>query len=140
MQSRVFSVDRVHVEVLIGLPENPPAMAISAEGWVPTSGWHHPDLAPWIYIDVPKDRILDLDFVASPPTGFVLQVLSKIAVAQAFPVPAWVRGVRVHTSTNSIEALFANGEVATTGEIEIRGNGLPVPWPFPWWAPRAKHA
>jgi hypothetical protein len=138
MQSRIYSVEKVHVEALIGIPENPPIIAVSAEGWVPTSGWSHPDLTPWVYIVPPKDGILDLDFVATPPTGIVLQVLTKIGVARAFPVPAWVLGVRVHSSTNQIAAPIAG--VSPASEAVLAGEGLPLPWPFPWWAPKARQS
>lgn len=138
MQSRVYSVDEVHIEALIVIPENPPAIAVSAKGWVNTSGWSHPGLAPWIYITPPKDGILDLDFVATPPTGFALQVFSKIGVVEPFAIPDWVRGVRIHTSTNSLEALIEGG--AASKAKAAMGEGIPVPWPFPWWTPNTRRA
>jgi hypothetical protein len=135
MQSRVYKVDKVAVEGLLVVPENPPAIAVSAEGWVPTTGWSHPSLAPWMYIQPPADGILDLDFVVTSPTGLVLQVFCKIGVASAFVVPAWVKGVRVHSSTDSIVAMLPVGSLRPK---ELPLEGLPVPWPFPWWAPRTK--
>ena len=136
MQSRVYSVEEVKVEGLITIPENPPAISISAKGWVATSGWTAPSLSPWMYIAPPKDGILDLDFVATAPTGIVLQVFTRIATIVAMPVPRWVIGVRVHTSTNRLEKLI---EGATTpAAADLMGEGLPLPWPFPWWAPRTK--
>lgn len=134
--SRVYSVDAAHVESLIAIPENPPAIAVSASGWVPTSGWSRPDLSPWMYIQPPDDGILDLDFVAEAPSGIVLQVFSKISVAKSFPIPGWVRGVRIHASTNYVEATLESA--ATQPEVALMGEGLPLPWPFPWWAPKAK--
>lgn len=134
--SRVYSVDHVDVEALITIPENPRAISVSAAGWVPTSGWSRPDLAPWMYIVPPQDGILDLDFVASPPTGMVLQVLAKISVVRSLQVPHWVKGVRVHASTNAIEKTIAAGTGA--GAARPTADVLPVPWPFPWWAPEAK--
>lgn len=133
--SRVYSVDEVHVEGLMVIPDNPPAISVSARGWVPTSGWSHPDLAPWMYIVPPTDGILDLDFVASPPTGLALQVFTRIGVTKAFPVPAWVVGVRVHSSTNSVEDKI--GGAAAPSKEAIAGEGMPLPWPFPWWAPKS---
>ena len=138
MQSRIYSVEDVHVESLLGIPENPPAISISAWGWVPTSGWSHPDLTPWIYIVPPADGILDLDFVATPPTGLVLQVITKISVTKVMLVPAWVIGVRVHSSTNAREALIAGAAKPT--EAALAGEGMPLPWPFPWWVPKARRA
>ena len=135
MQSRVYSVEEVHVESLMVIPENPPAISVSARGWVATSGWSHPELAPWMYIVPPADGILDLDFVATAPTGIVLQVFCKIGVVQSFPVPRWVVGVRVHTSTNQIEAKLAGA--SKPSQEDLMGGGLPLPWPFPWWAPKS---
>lgn len=135
--SRIYSVETVHVGSLIVIPENPPAISVSAEGWVTTSGWTRPDLSPWMYITLPADGILDLDFIAEPPAGIVLQVLSKIGVAKSFLVPAWVRGVRVHSSTNKVESML-EGASSKASDAVLMGEGLPLPWPFPWWAPKAK--
>ena len=136
MQSRIYSVDKVRVEGLIVIPKNPPAITVSAEGWVPTTGWSHPDLAPRVYIVPPKDGILDLDFVATPPTGLVLQVFTRIGLAKAFIIPPWVLGVRVHSSTNEIEELIDGAKQPT--EADLKGEGMPLPWPFPWWVPHAR--
>ncbi|ESX30063.1 hypothetical protein X763_29535 [Mesorhizobium sp. LSHC432A00] len=81
------------------------------------------------------DGILDLDLVASQPMGLVLEVITTIGVAKAFPVPAWVVGVRVHSSTNEIEAKIEGASVPT--KASMSGEGLPVPWPFPWWVPKS---
>ena len=132
--SRVYSVDAAHVESLIVIPENPPAIAVSANGWVPTTGWFRPELSPWMYIKPPDDGILDLDFVAEAPSGIVLQVFSKIAIAKSFSIPSWVRGVRIHTSTNKVEAMLGDA----SPQVSVMNEGLPLPWPFPWWAPKAK--
>jgi hypothetical protein len=136
MQSRIYSVEDVQVEGLMVIPENPPAISVSASGKVPTSGWTHADIAPWIYITIPRDGILDLDFIASPPTGIALQVVSKISITKAFPVPRWVTGVRVHTSTNEMSANIAGAKMPE--DVKFLFDGLPTPWPFPWWAPHAK--
>jgi hypothetical protein len=135
-QHRIYSVEEVKVESLIVIPENPPAIAVSAWGWVPTTGWSHPDLVPWIYIHPPKDGILDLDFVATPPSGLVIYVFTKIKIAKAFPVPNWVTGVRVHSSTNSVEAKL--GGAGPVAKADLMGEGMPLPWPFPWWVPHAR--
>jgi hypothetical protein len=134
--SRIYSVEDLRVESLIVIPENPPAISVSASGWVPTSGWTHPELAPWMYISPPSDGVLDLDFVATAPTGIVLQVFSKIGTVKTFPIPNWVVGVRVHTSTNDMQATI--GGAKNPSHASLMGEGLPLPWPFPWWAPKSK--
>ena len=136
MQSRIYSLEEAHVESLIAIPENPPAIAVSVKGWVTTSGWTHADLAPWMYVKPPADGMLDLDFVATPPNGLVLQILSKIAVAKSFPVPAWVQGVRIHSSTDRLEARLSGAPKPSAAVL--MGEGLPLPWPFPWWAPNSR--
>lgn len=135
MQSRIYSVDQVKIENLIVIPEHPPAIAVSAAGSVTTSGWSQPDLAPWMYIAPPADGILDLDFVATSPTGRVLQVIARIGVVKTFAVPNWLKGVRVHGSQNKVEALL-QGEMPSADVRPMEG--LPGPWPFPWWSPNAK--
>jgi hypothetical protein len=115
MASRIYSVEEVHVEALMVAPERPPAISVSARGLVPTSGWTHPELGPWMYIVPPADGILDLDFIATAPTGIVLQVFSKIGVSSAFPVPGWIVGVRVHSTTNRIEAMLAQRPQGSSG-------------------------
>lgn len=131
--SRIYSIEEAQVEALITIPENPRVISVWASGRVPTSGWSHPDLAPWMYIRPPDDGIIDLDFVATAPPGNVLQVLTRIAVAKAFLVPRWVIGVRVHSSTNKMEAKISGGVRAMAVE-----DAAPYPWPWPWWAPEAR--
>ena len=82
---------------------------------VPSSGWRNPQLAAWFYIRPPDDGVQDFDFVVQEPNGITLPVL--------LPVPAtltigrdrenyWgdnqpLRGVRIHSESNSVEAEFA---------------------------------
>ncbi|MGO7586767.1 hypothetical protein [Rhizobium leguminosarum] len=136
MQSRIYKVEKAHVEALMGIPENPPAFAVSAAGVVTSTGWTHPVLAPWMYIVPPKDRILDLDFLASAPSGISLPVLAPITVTQAFHVPRWVKGFRIHSATNAIEAPL---DGARQKALEKAGEGMPLPWPFPWWRPELEN-
>jgi len=136
MASRIYSVDEVGVAAVAGGAGDLPAISMSASGLVPTSGWTRPEFGPWMYITPPADGILDLDFMATAPTGIVLQVFSKICLCATFPVPQWVVGVRVHTSTNIVEARIAGK--AHPFEARMLADGLPVPWPFPWWAPKSK--
>lgn len=136
MQSLVYSVEKVDVEELLVIPENPRAIAITAHGWVPTTGWSHPVLSPYIYVMPPRDGILDLSFLANAPTGLALQVFTRIRVVESLLVPRWVIGVRVHASTNALEARIG-GLAAPSGDWRTTTEGLPLPWPFPWWAPKA---
>jgi hypothetical protein len=136
MQSRIYSVQTALIENLIVIPERPRAVVVSAKGTVVTLGWTQADLVPWMYIVRPKDGILDLDFVATPPTENAIQLLSPIGVLKAFSVPNWLRGIRVHSSQNEIETMLA--EDILSKNVASATEGWPLPWPFPWWSPGAE--
>ncbi|MBD2747541.1 hypothetical protein IC232_12630 [Microvirga sp. BT688] len=134
MDSRIHSVDEVHVSTLDPVANAPLAISVMARGKVNSTGWTNPRLSHWIYIQPPKDGILDLDFIATAPAGYALYVMCPVCVCFAFPVPSWVRGVRIRSSTNEKEATFKRPKEAPDKDFE----GLPLPWPFPWFAPVAK--
>lgn len=99
MDAKVFSVEQVSIGYTKSIP---PLAIIGAIGTAPTSGWSNGRLAPRVYITPPTDGIWDFDFIASPPSGIALQVLSPIASAPfVTEVPEWFKGARVHASTNS---------------------------------------
>ena len=135
MDARVYSVEEVHIEALTTPDGEAPAVVVSARGLVNSTGWTDPKLSPWIYIHPPADGILDLDFTATAPTGFVNFVMCRISIGLAFTVPGWLRGVRIHTATNTQEAML-DGPIGK-GEWMSAGEGMPLPWPFPWMAPSA---
>ena len=125
MQARIFQVDKVD------LAQTPKGSAvISASGTVPTSGWRNGELQPRIYIAPPRDGLWDWDFVATPPSGVSLQVISPIA-AQTTPFlpPTWFKGVRVHSSTNAIERTMHQLAVETLFVAGEADGGVDV---FPW--------
>lgn len=62
--------------------------------------------------------------------GLVLQILSKICVAVTLPVPAWVRGARVHGAWGSLEALLDPPPAMDPRQALLSG-----PEPDPWWSP-----
>lgn len=95
--------------VTIGLlKRQPPIPFVAADGCVPTSGWTGGALAAHVYVNPPADGIQDFDFIATPPTGIVLPVVSPIAAPPVLleNMPAWLRGVRVHARDNVIERLL----------------------------------
>ena len=105
MSKHVIKVANVDLSLL---KSNPPTLVISSGGFVSTSGWTNGRLEPRFYIDFPADGIQDFDFVADPPLGMALQVISPIV---ATPVewsdpPAALKGVRVHSQTNSVESML----------------------------------
>ena len=105
MSKQIMSVAKVDLALL---KCNPPRLVINATGFVTTSGWTKGRLEPWFYIRFPADGIQDFDFVADPPEGITLMVISPIT---AKPVewdnpPDALKGVRVHAQSNQVEALL----------------------------------
>lgn len=106
-QIRILEVTDVQVQIL---KSHPPKLVIIASGKVPTSGWSHGALVPWIYVTVPQDGIQDLDFVATPPDGISLPVVLGIAAqitVEADIQNYWgpgkpLAGVRIHARDNSV--------------------------------------
>ncbi len=85
---------------------HPPRLVINASGFVTTSGWSKGRLEPRFYIRFPADGIQDFDFVAEPPDGIALMVISPITAAplEWDNPPVELKGVRVHAQSNQIEA------------------------------------
>jgi Peptidase inhibitor I78 family len=133
---RIPSVDSVTIHIL---KSNPPQIAVSAIGKVPTSGWSNPALGAWFYIVAPKDGIQDFDFYADAPSGIVLPVVLPITaevVVARDPKDYWgpgkpLIGVRIHARDNKAEALLDAKSTMVHDSPPIAG-GLPLPWPFPW--------
>jgi len=104
----VLSVD------LALLKSNPPQLLVSSIGTVNSGGWKNGTLESRYYVVPPADGIQDIDFVASPPTGPSTTVILPIpAQTTISPIPAWLKGVRVHAETNHVQALVGSSrEVA----------------------------
>jgi hypothetical protein len=118
-QSKVLRVRSVKLALLE--KSEPPQLAITAQGTVPTPGWRAPELIPYVYIQPPPDGMYDFDFVAEPPEGITPQVLTPIAVRHTVQsAPVDLIGVRIHASMNSQEAIL--GETGDgSGTICVRG-------------------
>lgn len=85
---------------------NPPQLAVNASGSVNSSGWKGGALVPRVYVMQPQDGVQDFDFVAEAPNGIVLWVISAISGDGCIELEPWIKGVRVHSATNSITALL----------------------------------
>lgn len=113
---RVMNVD----SVCYGFEKKlPPNLVIDAQGEVPTSGWTSPRLSIYVYIQPPADGIQDFDFIATAPSGIVLQVISPISAQttlQDIDVENYwgpgmpLKGIRVHSASNKIEVVFGKGD------------------------------
>jgi hypothetical protein len=143
MIARTYSVLEVKIDTTLasdeGLP-SVPALKVSATGMVNSGGWSNPELGVWSYIDQPSDGILDMDFLANPPEPgtMVTMGFQRIPVNGLFAVPDWVQGVRIHSATNSIEARLSGP--LPSSDMKLMGDGMPLPWPFPWYRPQSKSA
>jgi hypothetical protein len=135
MRWLVSSVEEVVIAVV---KTNPPQLFVRAKGIVPTSGWTAPELSPYFYIMPPADGIWDFSFTAEAPSGIVLQVLTQIYADTLVPLPQWLKGVRIHASSNQVvkmlgEAKSFDAEGAKPFSSFATG---PTVWkaepPFPW--------
>jgi hypothetical protein len=100
----------------------PSALFVVATGKVPTSGWSGCRLSPRYYVTPPKDGVWDFDMLADEPTGIVAQVVLPIAAHILINnPPSWVRGVRVHSETNSAEASIDRQPAVTAPVKASRG-------------------
>lgn len=87
----------------------PPMLSISVDGMVPTGGWSNAQLSPWIYIKQPSDGVQDFTMYAEPPAPGTIVSMGFAVVNSApkpFFVPVWIKGVRIHASSNKLEWLF----------------------------------
>lgn len=75
---------------------------ISALGTVPTSGWSGVALSPVYYVKPPEDGILDIDFVADPPSGHVLPIDLPVSATILEPAPDWLKGIRIRAAKNEV--------------------------------------
>jgi hypothetical protein len=112
----IYSVTSVRLSLNKKLP---PDLIIEADGETRSNGWTNAELQPWIYLQPPPDGIWAFDFVAEPPSGPSNPVITPI---QASPyvwedLPSEVRGIRVHSETNSVtEHLKAKAGVGAPAE------------------------
>jgi hypothetical protein len=120
MRSRVYSVQTVSVNA--AGPHAPAGhIHVAASGMVNSSGWSAPSLDPLIYVTQPADGILDLDFTAEapPPGTYVTYGFVTVSASVVLRVPDWVRGVRIHASSNTLTATIGSqaGPVSGTSDV-----------------------
>lgn len=95
----IYSITSLHLSLN---KKNPPDLIIDAHGETRSNNWTHPELQPWIYVQPPPDGIYDFDFVAEPPSGISNPVITPIQAQYVWQdLPDHVRGIRVHSETNS---------------------------------------
>ena len=97
--ARVMRVTEVKVQIL---KKNPPILVVTAKGVVPTGGWTNIKLSRVVYVNPPAGGIQGFEFIGTPPSGPVTQVLTKVSASAQIPrIPRWLKGVRVRAARNS---------------------------------------
>jgi hypothetical protein len=109
-----------------------PVAAVAALGRVNTGGWSGAKLTVRSISSIPIDVILDFDFTAAPPAaGTVVTdaVVSHNAIA-ILALPPGITGARVNSlGAPLIAKVMGKASVSDKHTLD----GLPVPWPFPWF-------
>lgn len=129
MRARIYSIEQALFYIMKSAPAQ---LAVIATGRVPTTGWSDPTLTPFIYVTPPADGILDLDVTAlAPAPGMVVLAMpTPVSASLTMAVPTWVRGVRVHASSNSATGEAVIDMVSTDEGRRLEGGGGSVPWPW----------
>lgn len=139
--AKVFEVTSASVDVEAG--EGLSTITVMATGSVNTGGWSDAELAAWSYISPPADGILDFDLMARMPSddAIVTMAFEDVTASVTGPMPPWVRGIRVHASTNFTEVLLDNVPSQTNlpamnSEGAVAADEV-LPWPWKFFTPQA---
>ena len=120
-------------------------ITVEATGTVNTGGWSDAELAAWSYIRPPADGILDFDLMARmpPDDAIVTMAFEDLSASISGPMPPWVRGIRIHASTNSTEVLLeAIPNQSTLSMLDAGGDPVAdevLPWPWKFFTPQVEH-
>lgn len=118
---RVYKVDQVRLSIL---KSNPPKLAIVAVGQVTSTGWRNPALNA-LEAKLSPDGILDVEFVADPPSGISLPVLMEIVADLLWEDDVErVVGVRVVARTNEKTEIIHKVEDLTTLAVGEQAGGV----------------
>jgi len=99
----VYSVTNVELQIE---KRNPPILVIKTDGEANSGGWTDFQLIGYVYIAPPADGIYDFDLVGEAPddgeivSGAITKIKPSVETEWS-PFPADLKGVRVHSSTNS---------------------------------------
>lgn len=124
---RVLSLIDVAIQVTEG---DRPELQVHVTGTVTSSGWKNPELRP-LEKTLSADGILDIAFVAEPPAGKVLMVITPVT-AQVTWLDSIERlvGVKVYSRTNEIVRLLPGPDMTTMAvgeEGAVQAAGMPMP-------------
>jgi hypothetical protein len=105
-ERKVMSVKSVSLTIL---KTGPRWLQIDSSGDVPTGGWKGGRLSAMMTMVPPADGLYAYNFVATPPTGIVNQMVSPIDVN---PPDVWkgypekLKGVKIFSASNCMIALL----------------------------------
>ncbi|WP_162995980.1 hypothetical protein [Acidovorax sp. 1608163] len=84
----------------------PAQLQVTAHGMASSPNWSKLRLESRVYVAPPSDGIQDFDFIGEPPTGNALTVMTGVSASGDIEHQPWMKGVRVHASTNSETVVF----------------------------------
>ena len=100
----ILQVDAIDLLVMESYPVQ---RVIVAEGTVPSGGWTAPRLMPRRQGALTVDGIFEADFMATPPEGPAIAVLSPIDVRHKLdPYPENLRGIRIFAKIQQQDNYF----------------------------------
>lgn len=105
----------------------PPGLLVFATAHVTQVGWSNVQLVPRMYITPPADGVWDMDLMGQFPEKTITLYLPREIDAEPLHVPnvpKWVKGVRVHASTNKKSSLEEKYEEFDKAAL----NWVPYPW------------
>ena len=126
---QLFSISSIELALL---KSDPPQLSITVAGLATTSGWSDPELKP-MEKTLSADGILDLNFVAKPPSGIALQALTPIVASVIWEDDVErLIGVKVYSRSGNQVQLLAEintrpiDQFAPTSIAATPSNGNPL--------------
>lgn len=100
----VFTVESIDLAVI---KMNPPKLQVTVIGTTRTAGWKNVRLQPRIYVHPPADGIWEFEFIADPPLGIVLEMVTPVTASYLYEgdFSGW-KGVRIVAETNTKQKLL----------------------------------
>jgi hypothetical protein len=105
MKTKIYSIENVTLDIL---KSNPLQLSVSALGTANSTGWIDAQLLPRFgNLHKPTNGIYEFDFVATPPTGYALQVLTPIWANYIFSkIPKDIKKVIIYGKKDSKEVYY----------------------------------
>jgi hypothetical protein len=125
--AKVMTVEKADYAIA---KSDPSLLVVSAEGTVNSTGWSNGKLVPWVYVQPPADGILDMDFIAVQPDSIVIWVITEISSWEVGPLEPWMKGVRIHASTNDKVVMFGAASSLSVSQGDGNGGDDWLPWPW----------